>query len=214
MVTGGYPIRILRSPWPNPTATAPGDPVPSKGHLHSRCLTNVGGSIPHLRCSWSMFFLVFRFCSFCRLRVCKKQSFLLKVFCYHTKSRDAIFWGALKPKGKPPGLFWRNCCICSFQWANAQRVKFSQRVHVGVSFFWGTPEKVARSPSSALSLFLGWEGSPTKIDHREKIGYQIILTSLLEDLGGCFSFRFPGNGEGTPRRVGVCPLSFPFQVEP
>ena len=32
--------------------------------------------------------------------------------------------------------------------------------------------------------FFGWEGSPTKVDYRKKSGYQLILTSLLEDLGG------------------------------
>ena len=38
---------------------------------------------------------------------------------------------------------------------------------------------LARSPSSALLPFLG-EGSPTKIDYREK--GTLVLTSLLEDL--------------------------------
>ena len=37
-----------------------------------------------------------------------------------------------------------------------------------------------RSPSSALEPFFGWEGSPTKIDNREK--GTLILTSPLEDL--------------------------------
>ena len=32
------------------------------------------------------------------------------------------------------------------------------------------------------SFFFGWEGSPTKIDHRKKKGYHLILTSPLEDL--------------------------------
>ena len=32
-----------------------------------------------------------------------------------------------------------------------------------------------------LFPFLG-EGSPTKMDYRKKIGYQLILSSLLEDL--------------------------------
>ena len=36
-----------------------------------------------------------------------------------------------------------------------------------------------RSPSGALLSFLG-EGSPTKLDYREKSG-TLILTSLLED---------------------------------
>ena len=39
----------------------------------------------------------------------------------------------------------------------------------------------ARCPLS--HPFFGWEGSPTKIDHRKK-GCQLILTCLLEDPGG------------------------------
>ena len=51
------------------------------------------------------------------------------------------------------------------------------------TIFCGSPNKKetrTRSPSSALLPFVG-EGSPTKIDYK-KIGYQLILTSLLEDL--------------------------------
>ena len=41
----------------------------------------------------------------------------------------------------------------------------------------------SRSPSRVLlPTFLG-EGSPTKIDYKKKKRYQLILTSLLEDLG-------------------------------
>ena len=35
-------------------------------------------------------------------------------------------------------------------------------------------------PFSPFRLFFGWEGSPTKIDYRKKVG-TLILTSLLED---------------------------------
>ena len=52
-----------------------------------------------------------------------------------------------------------------------------------------------RSPSSALSHpFVGWEGSPTKIDYRKR--GTLILTSLLEDLvefagpGGSLAWMF------------------------
>ena len=44
---------------------------------------------------------------------------------------------------------------------------------------WGAVLGLTRSPSSALSPFLG-EGSPTKIDCRKK--GTLILASLLEDL--------------------------------
>ena len=49
---------------------------------------------------------------------------------------------------------------------------------------------VPRSPSIDLLRFLG-EASPTKIDYREKKTKQLILTSLLEDLG---TSKPPGNG--------------------
>ena len=48
----------------------------------------------------------------------------------------------------------------------------------------------ARPPSSALlNPFFGGEGSPTKIDYRKRD--TLILTSLLEDLGGaeCWQTR-------------------------
>ena len=48
---------------------------------------------------------------------------------------------------------------------------------------------VARSPSSALLPFFG-EGSHTKIDYRKK--GTLLLTSLLEDLGGLFQGKPPG----------------------
>ena len=46
----------------------------------------------------------------------------------------------------------------------------------------GDVVKMSRSPSSALSLPLLGEGSPTKIDYREKIGYPYSQLSNLEDL--------------------------------
>ena len=57
--------------------------------------------------------------------------------------------------------------------------------------------KPPRSPSSALSRSFFGEGSPTKIGGRKKIRYQLILTSLLEDLATVPAERpQPGHGSG------------------
>ena len=63
--------------------------------------------------------------------------------------------------------------------------------------FEGTP---SRAPSSALSHpFLGWEGSPTKIDCRKK-GTLILTSSLSEDLA-LFSVLFKGEPKGKPEPI-------------
>ena len=61
----------------------------------------------------------------------------------------------------------------------------------GIPLVLRTTAKEARSPVVPFShLFLG-EGSPTKIDKKEKVGTQLILTSLLEVLAKNIWFISP-----------------------
>ena len=54
------------------------------------------------------------------------------------------------------------------EWSTAGRIWMATIVFHLFEF----PQDTLRSPSSALShFFFGWEGSPTKIDYRNKIGY-------------------------------------------
>ena len=53
--------------------------------------------------------------------------------------------------------------------------------------------------------FFGWEGSPTRIDQREKVG-TLVLTSLLEDLVflfGYFSEFFGQSPKAPSESLGV-----------
>ena len=54
-------------------------------------------------------------------------------------------------------------------------------------------QEVSRSPSSAPSHpFFGWEGSPTTIRQKRKIGYQLVLTSQIWGLSPHFTPSFLG----------------------
>ena len=81
---------------------------------------------------------------------------------------------------------------------------FGGRLHREQRDEWATS---TRSPSSTLlSPFLG-EGSPTKIDNRIHIGYQLSLTSNLEDLVDVpcqGNFRTCSNTQANQRLPHVC----------
>ena len=75
--------------------------------------------------------------------------------------------------------------------------------------FLGPPARCTFSP------FFGWEGSPTKIDYKKKVG-SLILTSLLEDLAGVplapFSFWIQWNWEDCPCEVRGSVLILPWHM--
>ena len=57
----------------------------------------------------------------------------------------------------------------------------------------GSPPYCEVRPKVQLVEFFFGEGFPTKIDYQKNVGYQLILTSLLEDLGVLCGLR-PGGG--------------------
>ena len=69
-------------------------------------------------------------------------------------------------------------------------------------------QKVSSSPSSALVITLFFrEGSPAKIDHRRKDGYQLLLTSNYwrTSVSALESLAFPGDSRRSLSRPSSCP---------
>ena len=89
-----------------------------------------------------------------------------------------------------PGAVYARMMLCTVQGAPLKGLSWGGAANgVGLSGH-RSPDLCLDPPPRCffISNFLGWEGSPTKIDVQKKVG-TLILTSLLEDL---ILFTSPG----------------------